>query len=50
MTNREAIADGANPLAEQRGSAPAERAWDPEAARRYEERELAWRRSVGWIK
>jgi hypothetical protein len=36
-------------IAEQRGSAPAERAWDPEAARRHEERELAWRRSVGWI-
>ena len=36
-------------IAEQRGSAPAERAWDPDAARRHEERELAWRRSVGWI-
>lgn len=36
-------------LAEMRASAPPKRAWDPEAAQRYEERELAWRRSVGWI-
>jgi hypothetical protein len=36
-------------IAEQRGSRPPERLWDAEAARRYEEQELDWRRSVGWI-
>jgi hypothetical protein len=36
-------------LAELRASAPKERAWDAESARLHEEKELAWRRSVGWI-
>jgi len=36
-------------LAELRASAPPERSWDAEAARRYEEQELAWRKSVAWI-
>ena len=36
-------------LAELRASIPPEQEWDPETARRHEEQELAWRRSVGWI-
>jgi len=36
-------------LAELRASAPPERPLNPEAARRLEEQELAWRRAVGWI-
>ena len=36
-------------LAELRASAPPERSWDAEAARRHEEQELAWRKSVAWI-
>ena len=40
---------GLPPLAELRASAQVKRPWDPEAARRYEEQELAWRRSVGWV-
>jgi len=36
-------------LAELRASAPRERPLDAEAARRLEEKELAWRRAVGWI-
>jgi hypothetical protein len=37
-------------LAELRGSAPRKRPWDPEAARHFDEKELAWRRAVGWIR
>jgi len=37
-------------LAELRGTAPPEKPWDPEASRRYEEKELAWRRAVGWLR
>jgi len=37
-------------LAEMRASAPRNQRWDAEVARSYEERELAWRRSVGWIR
>lgn len=37
-------------LAQLRTSTPQEKLWDPQAARRYEERELAWRRAVGWIR
>jgi len=40
---------GLPPLAERRASAQVKRPWDSEAARRYEEQELAWRRSVGWV-
>lgn len=40
---------GLPPLAELHASAHIERRSDPEEARRYEERELAWRRSVGWV-
>jgi Family of unknown function (DUF6624) len=36
-------------LAQLRSTAPRKRAWDPETARIYEEKELGWRRSVGWI-
>ena len=36
-------------LAELRASAPQEPPLDAEAARRLEEKELAWRRDVGWI-
>jgi hypothetical protein len=36
-------------LAQLRATAPKERTWDAEAARRHEEIELEWRRSVGWI-
>jgi hypothetical protein len=36
-------------LAELRASAPRERPLNPEAVRRLEEQELAWRRAVGWI-
>jgi len=36
-------------LAELRGSFPPEPSLDPEALRRYEEQELAWRKAVGWI-
>jgi len=36
-------------LAELRASAPPERPLNPEAVRRLEEQELAWRRAVGWI-
>jgi len=36
-------------LTELRASAPPERPLNPEAARRLEEQELAWRRAVGWI-
>jgi len=36
-------------LAELRASAPPERPFDLETARRLEEQELAWRRAVGWI-
>jgi len=36
-------------LAELSASAPPERPLNPEAARRLEEQELAWRRAVGWI-
>ena len=35
--------------AELRATAPKERTWDAEAARRHDEKELAWRRAVGWI-
>ena len=37
-------------LAELRASAPPESPLNPEAARRLEEQELAWRRAAGWIK
>lgn len=37
-------------LTELRASAPQKRPWDPEAARRYEAKELAWRRAVGWLR
>lgn len=37
-------------LAELRASRPRERELDPEAARRNQELELEWRRTVGWIK
>lgn len=37
-------------LDELRASQPTERVLDPEAARRNQEKELAWRRAVGWIK
>ena len=33
-----------------RASAPPERRWDPDVARRQEAQELAWRRSVGWLR
>lgn len=36
-------------LAELRASAPPERPLNPEAVRRLEEQELAWRKAVGWI-
>lgn len=36
-------------LSELRASAPPEPPLTPEAARRLEEQELAWRRAVGWI-
>jgi hypothetical protein len=36
-------------LDELRASAPREWTWDPEAAQRLKEKELAWRRAVGWI-
>jgi hypothetical protein len=41
---------GLPPLAQLRASAPQEKAWDSEAARRFEEQELAWRRAVGWLR
>lgn len=37
-------------LDELRASRPRERELDPEAARRNQELELAWRKTVGWIK
>src|SRR5262245_14709871 len=37
-------------LATLRAAAPRERVWNPEAARRFDEKELAWRREVGWIR
>jgi len=37
-------------LAALRASAPQEEPWDPEAARKYHEAELAWRRTVGWLR
>lgn len=40
---------GLPPLAELQASAETAPRWDPEEARRYEERELAWRRSAGWV-
>ena len=40
---------GLPPLAELRASAEVKHPWDPQAARQYEEQELAWRRSVGWV-
>ena len=40
---------GLSSLDELRASMSAEPALDPEAARRNEEKELAWRRAVGWI-
>lgn len=36
-------------LAELHISDPAEPSWDAESARRHEEQELAWRKTVGWI-
>jgi hypothetical protein len=36
-------------LAALRASAPPGQAWDAQAAQRHEEKELAWRRAVGWI-
>jgi hypothetical protein len=36
-------------LAQLRAAAPQRKSWDPERARGLEERELTWRRSVGWI-
>ncbi len=41
---------GLQSLAQLSGTAPKERAWDPEAARSYDEKELAWRRAVGWVR
>lgn len=41
---------GLPPLAELRASVPTKRQWDPEAARHYEEKEMAWRRAVGWLR
>lgn len=41
---------GLPPLAALRASAPQEKPLDPEAARRHEEGELAWRRAVGWLR
>jgi hypothetical protein len=40
---------GLPPLADLRSSAPPQQAWGEEAARKYEARELAWRRAVGWL-
>lgn len=40
---------GLQPLAALGASAAPEKAWDPEAARRHDAEELAWRRSVGWV-
>lgn len=40
---------GLPPLARLRSSAPTKQDWDAEAARRYEAREIAWRRAVGWM-
>ena len=37
-------------LDELRASAPREWTWDPEAARRLKDKELAWRRAVGWTR
>ena len=37
-------------LDELRASAPREWTWDPEAARRLKEKELAWRQAVGWTR
>lgn len=41
---------GLPPLAVIRASAKPERVMDPEEVRRMAQRELAWRRSVGWIR
>ena len=41
---------GLPPLAELRISEPTEPSWNAETARRLEEQELAWRKSVGWIR
>lgn len=37
-------------MAEQRAQGPPRTTWDPDAARTVAEGELAWRRSVGWIR
>ena len=37
-------------LEELRASAPREWKWDPETARRLKEKELEWRRAVGWTR
>ena len=41
---------GLPPLSVLRASGPPPQPWDPDAARRHDEQELAWRRSVGWIR
>ena len=41
---------GLPPLSVLRASGPPPRPWDADAARRHDEMELAWRRSVGWIR
>jgi len=43
------VALGLPPLAELRISEPTEPSWNAEEARRLEEQELAWRKTVGWI-
>ena len=40
---------GLSPLAELKPSSEAEPQWNEETARRHEQQELAWRRTVGWI-
>lgn len=40
---------GLPPLDELRASVKVKHRWDPETARLYQKRELAWRRSVGWV-
>ena len=37
-------------LSELMAKGPPKKEWDPEAARQFDEKELAWRRSVGWVR
>jgi hypothetical protein len=41
---------GLPPLSVLRASAPEEPSWDEHAARRLAEKEVAWRRAVGWLR